>query len=434
RMFCAISPAAAPVVRAGSIESILSHWPQVRVPPLTGVSDFAAPLAGGTDVAGVQLRIATLAAASAERRRNSRRYSIIRSAIDRSLQDVQPFLELRVGDRERDERADDVAVETGAQEQEAALTGATDRGVHELLRGLLRLPILHELDGLHRADTARLADDRFRFDERVEAGPDARADLCRALGDAVALHHLDRRDGRGAGDGVAAGGRPERSRRHRVEQLGAAGDGADRKTVAKRLGGDQQVWRDAGVLYREHAAGAAHARLDLVGDEEDVVAPADRRDAPQESLRRNDEAALALNRLEDHRGDVLRGEMRVERLLEEPHVQLGELLLPDRRERTVGIRIWEVRDVRRGRAHERHARVLRLARRGHRRVRTPVERVLEGDDPLASGRDARDLHRVLDRLGAAVGEDALRRDRRALRAWEDAIELLGEAHVGLVRH
>ena len=73
RMFCAISPAAAPVVRAGSIESILSHWPQVRVPPLTGVSDFAAPFAGGTDVAEVQLRIATLAAASAERRRNSRR-------------------------------------------------------------------------------------------------------------------------------------------------------------------------------------------------------------------------------------------------------------------------------------------------------------------------------------------------------------------------
>ncbi len=32
-MFCAISPAAAPVVSAGSIESILSHCPQVSVPP-----------------------------------------------------------------------------------------------------------------------------------------------------------------------------------------------------------------------------------------------------------------------------------------------------------------------------------------------------------------------------------------------------------------
>ena len=35
RMFCAISPEAAPVVSAGSMTSILSHRPQVSAPPLT---------------------------------------------------------------------------------------------------------------------------------------------------------------------------------------------------------------------------------------------------------------------------------------------------------------------------------------------------------------------------------------------------------------
>src|SRR5438093_361381 len=36
KTFCAISPEAAPVVSAGSMTSILSHWPQVTVPPLRG--------------------------------------------------------------------------------------------------------------------------------------------------------------------------------------------------------------------------------------------------------------------------------------------------------------------------------------------------------------------------------------------------------------
>ena len=71
RMFWAISPAAAPVVSAGSITSILSHWPQVTVPPFVGFSDADAV---GAVAAGAHAKIATLAAARAERRRNSRRY------------------------------------------------------------------------------------------------------------------------------------------------------------------------------------------------------------------------------------------------------------------------------------------------------------------------------------------------------------------------
>ena len=186
------------------------------------------------------------------------------------------------------------------------------------------------------------------------------------------------------------------------------------------------------MLDREHPAGARHARLDLVGDEQDVVTAADRCDALQEARRRHDEAALALDRLDDHGGHVLRREVRIERLLEEADVQLREIVPLEWCERPVRVWIGKVRDVRRRRPHKGHARVLRLARGGHRGVGPAVEGVLECDDPLPAGRDARDLHRVLDRLRAAVREHALRGKCR-IAAWVNAIELLRQAHIRLIR-
>ena len=57
-----------------------------------------------------------------------------------------------------------------------------------------------------------------------------------------------------------------------------------------------------------------------------------------------------------------------------------------------------------------------------------MEGVLEHDDGFPPGRDARDLHGVLEGLGAAVGEHGLLRER----ARRDAVELLGQGHVALV--
>jgi hypothetical protein len=262
-----------------------------------------------------------------------------------------------------------------------------------------------------------------------------RAERGRAGGETVPLDDLDRLDRGGAGDRVAAEGGAERSGPERVEEVGAPGDGSDGIARPERLRGHEQVGRHARVLDREHAAGARHARLDLVSDEQDVVTLADRGDALQEARRRHDEPALALDGLDDDRGDVLGREVRLERLFEEPHVQLRErFLIAPRHERPVRIRIRQVRDARHGGAHERQARVLRLPGRGHRRIGAAVERVLERHDPFAPRRDARDLHRVLDGLGAAVREDALRRDGVPLGLRIDAVELLREAHVRLVGH
>ena len=62
--------------------------------------------------------------------------------------------------------------------------------------------------------------------------------------------------------------------------------------------------------------GAAEAGLHLVGDEHDPVSVADRAQPFHERARRGDEAALALQRLDHDRGDVLRRDVRLEQPLE----------------------------------------------------------------------------------------------------------------------
>ena len=70
------------------------------------------------------------------------------------------------------------------------------------------------------------------------------------------------------------------------------------------------------VLDREQLAGAREARLHLVDDHHDPVLVAEPANAVEELLRRDDEAALALDGLEHDRGDRLGGDLRDERPLE----------------------------------------------------------------------------------------------------------------------
>src|SRR4029453_18524074 len=73
-----------------------------------------------------------------------------------------------------------------------------------------------------------------------------------------------------------------------------------------------EVGHDVLVLDREPAAGPAHAALDLVGDEHDVVLGAKVDETLDEPRRRDDEAALALDRLEDDRGHVVLADVLVD--------------------------------------------------------------------------------------------------------------------------
>src|SRR4051794_27241112 len=70
------------------------------------------------------------------------------------------------------------------------------------------------------------------------------------------------------------------------------------------------------MLHREHLAGAAHARLHFVGNQQDAVLFAQRPQIAVKLGRRNDVAPLALNWLDDDRGDLLRGDGALEKVLQ----------------------------------------------------------------------------------------------------------------------
>ena len=129
-------------------------------------------------------------------------------------------------------------------------------------------------------------------------------------------HHLDGGDRRHAGHRVAAVGAAHAADVGRIHDLGAAGGGADRHAGAERLGGDDDVGGDAVVLEREQLAGAREAALHFVGNHHDAVLIAELADPAQEARRHRHEAALALHRLDDDRGDLRRIDLRRERLLE----------------------------------------------------------------------------------------------------------------------
>src|SRR3954447_6433549 len=64
----------------------------------------------------------------------------------RFLQDLQTALEVLVRDDERDEDADDVAVQPAREQHQAAFAGPGKRRRGELRRGLLRLAVTDELE------------------------------------------------------------------------------------------------------------------------------------------------------------------------------------------------------------------------------------------------------------------------------------------------
>jgi hypothetical protein len=82
------------------------------------------------------------------------------------------------------------------------------------------------------------------------------------------------------------------------------------------LGERRQVGLEAVVIHRPHPAGAAEAGLDLVGDEEDAVLPAELEEHLDVGGRSDDEAALSQHQLHHHTGDLLGRDVGGEELLD----------------------------------------------------------------------------------------------------------------------
>ncbi len=201
-----------------------------------------------------------------------------------------------------------------------------------------------------------------------------------------------------------------------------------RQSVGDALGRDDQIGVDALVLAREHRAGAGESGLHLVGDEHDAVLAAPVEQCRQEALGGHDEPALALDRLDDHGGEIVGADLLVddaEGALGGELAVGGQLLA----ELRVAERVGHRRAVDLG--GEGAEAVLvghRLRRQRHRQVGAAVIGVVEGDDRLLARVGPCDLDGVLDGLGPGVEQ------RRPLFADDrgEPVEVLADGDVLLV--
>jgi hypothetical protein len=137
--------------------------------------------------------------------------------------------------------------------------------------------------------------------------------------------------------------------------------GAHRKAAADRLGDRHDVRLDTGPFMGEQLAGAAHAGLDLVEDQQEALVVAERAQSRRKLRWDRADAALALDRLDQDRRRLV-GDRRLQRV----HVVERNLIEAF----DLGAEALEI---------------FRLAAGGDGRQRPAVERALEGDDAEALG-------------------------------------------------
>ena len=122
--------------------------------------------------------------------------------------------------------------------------------------------------------------------------------------------HVDGRQRRRAGQRVAAerGGMQERVIEQHREYLFGGDRCANRHdAAAQRFGKAQNVRLDVFMLAGEHLAGAPHAGLHFIEDQQRAKLVAQLAHRGQIARRRQNHPAFALNRLKDHRRDVIAG-------------------------------------------------------------------------------------------------------------------------------
>ena len=258
-------------------------------------------------------------------------------------------------------------------------------------------------------------------------GAHARTQRLCALAEGGGREAGDHVPGGGAGHRIAAEGAAHAARVRGVDHLRATGHGGQRQAAGDALAGDQQVGNDIVVFGGEEAPGAAHSGLDLVQHQQHAVLAAAGTQMVEESRRERNEAAFALDRLDDHRGDRMRRHLRHQRVVEG-----GDAMVD------VAVHIHDGRaaiDVGKGQAVDlgREGAEAALEQRvlaGHRHgeVGAPVVGALEHDQRLPPGVGAGELDRRLDRLGAAAEQHALL--RKVARCH--GVEQFADGHVGFV--
>ena len=194
----------------------------------------------------------------------------------------------------------------------------------------------------------------------------------------------------GAGQRTAAKGGAVHAGVNGARDFFGAQHCAQRNAARKRLGQRGHVGLNAVVLIRAPLAGAAHAGLNLIDNQQRAGGTRQRARLGKELLRQRTNAALALDGFDENRADFVR----------ELRAQIGDIVEADK---------LHARNHR----PERLA-VLRLVRRRHRAEGAAVKALLQRQklraDLLAfaaqqAGMGARQLQRAFPRFGAGVGEE-----------------------------
>ncbi|MCW0462677.1 hypothetical protein NB717_003745 [Xanthomonas sacchari] len=248
----------------------------------------------------------------------------------------------------------------------------------------------------HQPAAANLREQRELVVERRQAGTQRRR-LPRHVGGDRRRGQLAQRHPRHRrGQRVAAEGGAVRAELHGLGDLRPGQQRADREAAAQRLGQGHDVGSDLVLPVREQGAGAAHAALDLVQHQQRAVVIAQGPHLRQEARRRRHHPALALHRLQHHRGHIAGGHRRF---------QLHDVVEVDVAE-TTGQRLVAFL-------------VLGLRGGGHRGQGAAVETAAESDDhpplrrpALGGGPLAHQLDRRLVGLGAGIAQVRLLREAR----------------------
>ena len=134
-------------------------------------------------------------------------------------------------------------------------------------------------------------------------------------------HDVEHGVGRCDRERIAAKGRAVRARRHAGGGVRGGKARADRKAAAQRFRQRHDVGRNAEPLVGKQIAGAAHARLHLVENQQQALVVAQLAQRPKEGIRCAAHAALALHRLDQDGGGV-----RADRLLHGVEIAMRHLV------------------------------------------------------------------------------------------------------------
>src|SRR5579864_2082551 len=224
-----------------------------------------------------------------------------------SVEEADGFVDVGLGRVEHGGEAEGVAVETAFADEQTVLAGA----LHDLRGGfgsrLFGLAIFHQFERLHQAHAAYVADERMLLLQLFELGAEVRANSVRVFEQLFFLDQFDGCFGGDAGDGISAESRDVRAL-EAARDFGSGYGEADRHSVGHALRARDHVRHDFPLLDAEpFLSGAAPACLHFVGDEERAVLLHDFENDFEILLGWSDEAADALNRLRDERGDVAAG-------------------------------------------------------------------------------------------------------------------------------